>query len=120
MVARLILLAVMTGSASAQEPRPDFLTHEELKALLAEPKAIQFATGRSKGIVVLGKDGTASVDGGTFQARGTWRIDGNRYCSKYPGIRRGYETCYTVQNTGGGTYKLYSADGDISSWVIEK
>ena len=120
MVARLILLAAMVGSALAQEPRSDFLTHEELKALLAETKTIQFATGRSKGIVVLGKDGTASVDGGTFQARGTWRIDGNKYCSKYPGIRRGYETCYTVQKTGGSSYKLHSTDGDISNWVVEK
>jgi hypothetical protein len=119
-IAATILFGALAGTVSAQEPGTQLLTHEELKQLLSKTMVAQFSTGRTKGTVVLAQDGTARVDGGTWQARGTWRIEGNRYCSKYPGIRRGYETCYAVQNTGGSTYKLYSTDGDISSWVIEK
>ena len=119
MAAKLILVAaVVAGAASAQEPK--LLAHEELKELLSTTRVMQFATAGAKGTAVLAQDGTARLDGGTWQARGTWRIDGNKYCSKYPGIRRGYETCYTIERTGEKTYKLTSTEGDIGSWVVEK
>jgi hypothetical protein len=120
MVARLVLLCALCGSASAQPPGTKLLTHEELKQLLSKTTVAQFTTAGAKGTVVIAQDGTARLDGGTWQARGTWRIDGSKYCSKYPGIRRGYETCYAIENTGASTYKLYSAEGDVSSWVVEK
>ena len=122
MVARLIVLCSLAGVASAQEPGTKRLTHEELKQLLSKTTIAQFVSlsGRMKGTIVLTQDGTASVDGGSFQARGSWRIDGDKYCSKYPGLRRGYETCYSVQSTGVNTYKLLSTEGDGSTWVVEK
>ena len=120
MVARLILLSVLAGAASAQEPGAKPLTHGELKELLSKTRIVQFAFGRAKGTLVLAQDGKASVDGGSWQAKGTWRIDGDKYCSRYPGIRRGYETCYSVQSTGANTYKLLSTDGDVSTWLVEK
>ena len=120
MVAKLVFLAAFAGRLSAQEPGTKVLSHEELKQLLSKATTLQFQTGRAKGTAVLAQDGTASLDGGGWQARGSWRIDGNRYCSKYPGIRRGYETCYTVENTGANTYRLHSTEGDVGTWVIEK
>ena len=120
MVARFLLLGAFFGAALAQEPGTKLLTHEELKQLLSKTTVLQFATGGAKGTGVLAHDGTARLDGGSWQARGTWRIDGNKYCSKYPGIRRGYETCYVIEKTGGNTYKLYSTEGDIGTWVVEQ
>jgi len=120
MVARLIVLCSLAGVASAQQPGTKLLSQGELKELLSKTRIVQFAFGRAKGTLVLAQDGTVNVDGGTFQAGGTWRINGDKYCSKYPGIRRGYETCYAVQRTGPNSYKLESTEGDVSYWVVEQ
>jgi hypothetical protein len=120
MVARLILLVAFLQAALAQEPGARVLTEAELKTLLSRTLTARFMTGRSKGIVVLSQDGTARVDGGDFTAKGTWRIKGDRYCSQYPNIRRGYENCYSVEKTGGNTYTLRDESGINSSWVVEK
>lgn len=120
MVAKAFFFALI-GVASAQEPRPNLLTHEELKALLSKTIVVQFTRGSARGTGVYAQDGTARLDGGTWSARGTWRIDGNKYCTKYAGIRRGYESCYTVQKTGSNTYTLYDIeDGNPGTWVVEK
>jgi hypothetical protein len=50
----------------------------------------------------------------------------NKFCSKYPGIRRGYETCYVFQKTGENSYSLFYADGGpedgklSGTWAVEK
>ena len=118
MVARLILLVAFLPAAAAQEPKP--LTHEELKALLSQTMTMRFVSGRSKGTIVLTQDGTARVDGGDFTAKGSWRIKGDKYCSQYPNIRRGYENCYSVEKTGANAYTLRDDSGINSSWVVEK
>jgi len=124
MVARLISLGALlvVGMASAQEPRPNYLTHEQLKALISGTTTIQIASGRMRVIGIYTQDGIARLDGGNWAAKGTWRIDSNKFCTKYPGIRRGYETCYNLVNTGENAYSLYFAeDGALNStWVIEK
>jgi len=121
MVAKLILAAALFGGASAQEPRPTFLSHEELKQLLSGTTTVRFVSGREKGTGIYTQDGTARLDGGVWQAKGTWRINADKFCTKYPGIRRGYETCYTFRRTGENTYTLYDAEsGMTGTWVVEK
>ena len=82
---------------------------------------VHFVRGKARGTGVLAQDGTARLDGGSWSAKGTWRIDDNKYCSKYAGIRRGYETCYTVQKTGDNAYALHDTeDGTIGTWIVER
>ena len=121
MVAKLILLGAWLGAAWSQAPGTKLLTADELKALLSKTTVIQFTRGSAKGTGVLALDGKARLDGGSWSANGSWRIQDNKYCSKYPGIRRGYETCYTVEKTGQNTYTLYDTeDGTKGTWVVEQ
>jgi hypothetical protein len=120
---RVVLLGLLAaGAALAQESRPTFLTHEELKALLSGTRIVQFNTGRSRGTGIYAQDGTAQVDWGTGGAKGTWRIDGDKFCTTYPGLRRGYETCNNLQKTGERSYTLFfTSDGSLNgTWQIEK
>jgi hypothetical protein len=121
MVASLIVFGALLGGASAQEARPAFLTHEELRQLLSGTTTVQFVSGNAKGTGIYTQDRTARLDGGSWQAKGSWRIDGNKFCTKYPGIRRGYETCYSLQRTGENAYTLHDGESGMSStWLVEK
>lgn len=117
-VVLLVLSACGTTSGSLQEPGPTFLTHDELKALLSRTRTVRIA-GEVKGTLVLAQDGTAQAEWSSGGAKGTWRIDGAKYCSIYPGIRR--ETCYNLQKTGENTYTLFRLDGSPSgTWEMQK
>jgi len=123
----LLALSGCAGVDTApQEPTRVLLTHDELKALLSTTRTVRIVTQGAKVIGVYGQDGTASVEWGTGSARGTWRLADNKFCSKYPGIRRGYETCYVFQKTGENRYSLFYADGGpedgklSGTWAVEK
>src|SRR5678816_4014816 len=105
MVAKAFFFALI-GVASAQEPRPNLLTHEELKALLSKTIVVQFTRGSARGTGVYAQDGTARLDGGTWSARGTWRVDGHKCCSEYAGIRRGSASGCGVQKTVSSSYRF--------------
>ena len=102
------------------------MTPDELKVLISTAKSIRIATQGAKVNAIYSRDGVARVEWGTGGATGTWRLDGNKFCSKYPGIRRGYETCYVFQKTGENTYNQFYADGGpddgrlIGNWVVER
>ncbi len=117
----MVFWAALASVALAQQQ--NFLAHEELKALLSSTRTVAFTAGTSaRGTGIYSPDGIARLDGGTWSAKGTWRIDGNRFCTTYPGIRRGYETCSNLQKTGENRYNLYfSTDGTKNgTWAIEK
>ena len=118
--------AVTLGCAS--QPAPDrnsleasrvaFLTHEELKTLFANRLTVRFAWSGQSGIAILEKDGTARVDGGNWQLIGSWRIEGNRYCSTYTQIG---SNCYNVHKTGRTSYTLFPTDGSpTGTWEIQQ
>lgn len=121
MVARLILLAVCFGTAWGQESKPQYLKHEALKEFFSQARTVKISIGTTRFIGVYTEDGTARLDWGSGGAKGAWRINGDKFCTKYPGIRRGYETCYDMQKTGDQTYTLYDDFGAINStWAIDK
>src|SRR5688572_27047773 len=115
MVAKLIFVGALLGVAWSQPGGAKFLTHEELKTLLSGTTIVQFNAGRSRGTGIYAQDGTARLDWGTGGAKGTWRIDGDKFCTTYPGIRRGYETCNNLQKTGEKSYTLFfTSDGTLN------
>src|SRR5262245_55001930 len=110
-----------TLDRNVKAPEGDFLSHEQLTALLAEAKTVRITIGRSTFNGVYTKDGTARLDWGTGNAKGTWRIYDNRFCTRYPGIRQGFETCFFFRQTGANTYDTINTDGSAgSTWVVEK
>lgn len=133
MVARSVLQALAalsvaiasgcgTPSTPAEEPSRTYLTHDELKALLSKTTSVRISLGRATLSGVYTPAGTATLDWGSGGAKGTWRIDANRFCTKYPGLRRGYESCYNFQKVAENTYNLFSTEDSSSSgtWLIEK
>ena len=103
----------------SQEQAPVAVTHDELKALFSRPRTIDIVAGNLKAVGVYSPSGAAQLDWGTGGARGTWRINGDQFCTKYPGIRRGYENCFSVRQAGPNAYTTHEPDGSRgSTWQV--
>ena len=103
---------------TVQEPRPTFLTHEELKALLSRTLTVHFAGYGQRGTGIFEKDGTARLDGGNWRMFGSWRIEGNRFCTSYSQIGTG---CYNLHQTASNSYTLFPTQGSGSStWEVQR
>jgi len=114
------------GHAWAQKPQPTLLTNAQLKALLANGMTVKVTgadrpnTAARTGAVVYQKDGTARFNEGSATTThvGSWRIDGNRFCTKYQRLGSG---CFNVQKLGDTTYKLIPLDGLLEgTWEVVK
>lgn len=117
----LLLLAGCVADRNVKAPEGDFLSHEQLTALLSQAKTVRITIGTAKVNGLYTGDGTAQLDWGTGGARGTWRIFENRFCTRYPGIRQGFESCFFFRQAGENTYTLFGTDGRLgSTWVVEK
>ena len=115
------------GHAWAQKAQPAVLTNAQLKALLGNGMTATITgadrpnTASRTATAVYQKDGTVRLnEGPASPARiGSWRIDGNKFCTKYSGgLGSG---CFNVQKTGDTTYKLIPLDGLLEgTWEVGK
>ena len=114
------------GHSWAQKPKPDVLTNAELKALLSKGLTVRITgadranTAARTGTAVYQQDGTARFNEGptTTTVIGAWRIDGNKFCTKYTRLGSG---CFNLQKTGEKTYKLLPLDGLLEgTWEVVK
>jgi hypothetical protein len=46
-------------------------------------------------------------------AHGSWRISGDKFCTKYRGVRGGNETCLALYKTGDNEYQAFLPDGGL-------
>ena len=115
------------GHAWAQKPQPTVLTNAQLKALLSKGLTVRITgadrpnTAARTGTAVYQKDGTVRFNEGaaTTTHIGSWRIEGNRFCTKYTGNFG--SGCFNVQKTGESTYKLIPLDGLLEgTWEVVK
>jgi|SRR6185436_1277601 len=123
------LAVAMLGSAShawAQKAPPAVLTNAQLKTLLSNGMTAKITgadrpnTAARTGTAVYQKDGTVRFNEGaaTTTHIGSWRIDGNKFCTKYTNLGSG---CFNVQKTGESTYKLIPLDGLLEgTWQVVK
>jgi len=123
------LAVAMLGYAShawAQKPQPTVLSNAQLKALLSKGLTVRITgadrpnTAARKGTAVYQKDGTVRFNEGaaTTTHIGSWRIEGNRFCTKYTNLGSG---CFNVQKIGESTYKLIPLDGLLEgTWEVVK
>jgi Ni/Co efflux regulator RcnB len=123
------LLAVAMLGAShawAQAPQPTVLTNAQLKALLSNGLSVRITgadrpnTAARTGSAVYQKDGTARFNeaAATTTHTGSWRIEDNKFCTKYQRLGSG---CFNVQKTGETTYKLIPLDGLLEgTWDVVK
>ena len=124
-----IIAVTLLGSAChawAQKPQPTVLTNAQLKALLSKGMTAKITgadranTAARTGTAVYQKDGTVRFNEGaaTTTHIGSWRIEGNKFCTKYTNLGSG---CFNVQKTGETTYKLIPLDGLLEgTWDVVK
>ena len=115
------------GHAWAQKPQPSVLTNEQLKALLSKGLTVRITgadrpnTAARTATAVYQKDGTVRLNEGAATAThiGSWRIEDNRFCTKYSGNFG--SGCFNVQKLGERTYKLIPLDGLLeATWEVVK
>ena len=121
------LAVAMLGCAShAWAQKAAVLTDAQLKALLANGMTVKVSgadrpnTAPRTGTVVYQKDGTARFNEGaaTTTHIGSWRIDGNKFCTKYTNLGSG---CFNVQKIADNKYKLIPLDGLLEgTWEVVK
>lgn len=125
-----LLAVAMLGGVShawAQKSQPAVLTNAQLKTLLSNGMTARI-TGAERpnsaartATAVYQKDGTVRLNEGPASPTriGSWRIDGNKFCTKYSGgLGAG---CFNVQKTGDTTYKLIPLDGLLEgTWEVQK
>lgn len=98
------------GHASAQAPKPNYLTNAELKALLSDTITVRFQNWyKRSGTGVFQKDGTARLDASAGVMVGSWKIDGNKICTNYTSVGPG---CQYLEKTGPTTYRVVPDNGD--------
>ena len=125
-----LLAVAMLGGIShawAQKAQPAVLTNAQLKTLLSNGLSVKITgaerpnTASRTATAVYQKDGTVRLNEGpaTPTRIGSWRIDGDKFCTKYSGgLGSG---CFNVQKTGDSTYKLIPLDGLLEgTWEVVK
>jgi hypothetical protein len=123
-----LAVAILGGAshAWAQKPQPTVLTNAQLKALLSKGLTVKITgadrpnTAARTGTAVYQQDGTVRFNEGasTTTHIGSWRIDGDKFCTKYTNLGSG---CFNVQKTGETTYKLIPLDGLLEgTWEVGK
>src|SRR5262245_9038749 len=119
----LLAIALLGCAGQTQEQPRVFLTEEQLRALLAQETTVRFeAGGNAKGVGIYFQDGRARLnwDGGGG-APGSWRIQGDKFCTLFPTLRGGREYCSNLQKTGEKTYTLFLADGSLNgTWEVQR
>jgi hypothetical protein len=115
-----------TSHARAQPAQPTLLTNAQLKALLSNGMTAKITgadrpnTAARTGTAVYQKDGTVRFNEGaaTTTHIGSWRIEDNKFCTKYQRLGSG---CFNVQKIGDTRYKLIPLDGLLEgTWDIVK
>ncbi|KIC28979.1 hypothetical protein [Leisingera sp. ANG-M6] len=99
------------------------LSADEMQALLEQDRKIAFTRLAFSGTAVLRTDGTFEVTIPRLgEDTGTWRLDGDRICSRWAEFRKGQDLCALAGELPDGTYRSFLADsgtrlGDF--WFID-
>lgn len=112
-----ITFLILTGFARAEQETSQKalqangvapLTQSELETLMSRSRTARFA-GKNNvtGTVTYAQEGTAKVGWNGGSDVGSWRINGDKFCTKYKKIRNGFETCFTFYKTGENEYQLF-------------
>lgn len=101
---------IWAGAASAQT----LMTAEGLQAYVTG-KTVTGSnpeTGAVVGTVTYAADGSSvlTLGDGVAQA-GSYRFEGNAYCTRYATFRDNTENCFTLEDLGDGRVQAYYTDG---------
>lgn len=103
-------LIVMAGAAMAQET----MSAEELATYITGKSCtgVNPETGQEVATVVYAEDGSSVL---TFpdgrEEAGSWRLDGDTYCTRYAAFRDNTENCFRLEPIGEGATQAWYTDG---------
>lgn len=118
-IAVLMLSSCATTEKSMQERGLTPLTHNQLKTLMSRTRTTHWTTAENvTGTGTYLDDGSAEITWGGRAAQGAWRITGDKFCTRYPTIRKGNDVCYTLFKTGEKEYQLFHQDGSLNATVV--
>ena len=109
---KTLTLAAFSICVLQSPAHAEILTAEQVRAVMIG-KSVSWVTPDSewKGVSRYKKNGTATINVTApekFKDRGTWKIVGNEFCSKWKKLRDGAERCSTLRTTK--TEGLYRTD----------
>jgi hypothetical protein len=111
----LALIGCTTTEQSLRARGLSPLSQSELEALYARTRTIRGSSPDGLGLLgTFTQEGGARLDWGRGAAEGSWRITGDKFCTKYQGIRNGEERCVTIYKTGENAYKAFLPDGTFN------
>lgn len=113
--AALLLAATLAIPAQAQEMMDAaslevFIVGKAYEGINPETSAVVAS-------VVYHEDGTSTLwmnTEGAADEPGSWRLDGNTYCTRYLNFRENSENCFTAVDLGDGRAQAYFTDGRIA------
>ena len=121
-VSMVFVLLLFSGCAPSQQTWHDAglkpLTHDELENLFSRRRTTRWTSSEyRKGAGAYDRGGAAKLNWYKGEAVGSWRIVGDTFCTKYPKIHGGNESCFTFYKTGVNQYLLYLPDGAFNATV---
>ena len=125
-VAGLITLTIVGAAGcvvtqkSLQEKGLKPVTQKDMQDRYSRPVKIRFVNDRNQsGTGEYTPDGTARLNWTGGGATGKWVIKGDKFCTTYPEIRGGAETCFTSYRTGPKDYTTFGPDGEFAGTSTE-
>jgi len=103
-------LAALALPASAQET----MSPEALEAYVTGKSytGVNPETGELVGTVSYAEDGSSVLTlAGGREESGSWRLDGDTYCTRYAAFRDNSENCFRLEPIDGGRTQAWYADG---------
>ena len=115
-MSRTISIAVLTLTLAASGPAvaQETLSAEALEGYVTGKSyaGINPDTNEEVARVVYAQDGSSVL---TFpdgrEEAGSWRIDGDAYCTRYANFRENSENCFRLEDLGDGRTQAYYTDG---------
>ncbi|WP_420393818.1 hypothetical protein [Acuticoccus sp.] len=110
-----VALAVLaTVSFAGPAPAQETMSAEALAQYITGNRytGVNPETGAPVGTVTYGADGssTLTLAGGEPQ-EGSWRLDGDAYCTRYAAFRDNTENCFRLEPAEDGRAQAYYTDG---------
>lgn len=106
--------AAATEATAAGRATVVMMAEEDVQAFIRGQtyQGVDPAEGTVVATVQYGLDGTSvlTLPDGTTEA-GTYRFDGNTYCTRYEDFRDGTENCFTLEDLGDGRVQAWYIDG---------
>lgn len=94
------------------------LSGADLQSMLGGGYSIRFKTRRAEGTAHYNPDGSATGEWSGSTHKGSWRVEGDAYCTKWDGSSQ--ERCYQLYENKPSNFTAVNSDGSYKGEFIAK